>query len=254
MKDPAMNEKQTTHFGYQQVPAEEKAGRVRQVFDSVASRYDLMNDLMSFGIHRLWKRIAVELAGVRRGQRVLDLASGTGDLAARFAGLVGPDGLVVMSDINASMLEQGRARMVDQGILGNLDYAQINAEALPFPDNSFDCISIAFGLRNVTDKQRALNDMYRALRPGGRVLVLEFSHPSSKPLQSIYDIYSFKLLPLIGKVVTRDEASYRYLAESIRMHPDQETLKGMMEQAGFERCDYHNLTGGIVAVHRGFKL
>ena len=249
-----MSEKKTTHFGYQQVPMEEKAGHVRQVFDSVASRYDLMNDLMSFGIHRLWKRIAIELAGVRRGQRVLDLASGTGDLAARFAGLVGPEGLVVMSDINASMLEQGRVRMIDEGILGNLDYAQINAEALPFPDNSFDCISIAFGLRNVTDKQRALNDMYRTLRPGGRVLVLEFSQPTSKPLQSIYDIYSFKLLPLIGKIVTRDEASYRYLAESIRMHPDQETLKGMMEQAGFERCDYHNLTGGIVAVHRGFKL
>ncbi len=249
-----MSEKKTTHFGYQQVPMEEKAGHVRQVFDSVASRYDLMNDLMSFGIHRLWKRIAIELAGVRRGQRVLDLASGTGDLAARFAGLVGPEGLVVMSDINASMLEQGRVRMIDEGILGNLDYAQINAEALPFPDSSFDCISIAFGLRNVTDKQRALNDMYRTLRPGGRVLVLEFSQPTSKPLQSIYDIYSFKLLPLIGKIVTRDEASYRYLAESIRMHPDQETLKGMMEQAGFERCDYHNLTGGIVAVHRGFKL
>ncbi len=249
-----MSEKQTTHFGYQEVPAEEKAGRVRQVFDSVADRYDLMNDLMSFGIHRLWKRIAIELSGVRHGQRVLDLASGTGDLAARFAGLVGPEGLVVMSDINASMLEQGRARMIDQGIAGNLDYAQINAEALPFPDNSFDCISIAFGLRNVTDKQQALHEMYRVLRPGGRVLILEFSHPTSRPLRSVYDLYSFRLLPLMGRLVTNDEASYRYLAESIRMHPDQETLKGMMEQAGFERCDYHNLTGGIVAVHRGFKL
>ena len=249
-----MNEKQTTHFGYQEVPAEEKAGRVRQVFDSVADRYDLMNDLMSFGIHRLWKRIAIELAGVRRGQRVLDLASGTGDLAARFAGLVGPDGLVVMSDINAAMLERGRARMLDEGIVGNVDYAQLDAEALPFPDNSFDCISIAFGLRNVTDKQQALHEMFRALRPGGRALVLEFSHPASKPLQSVYDLYSFRLLPLLGRLVAKDEQSYRYLAESIRMHPDQETLKGMMEQAGFERCDYHNLTGGIVAVHRGFKL
>ncbi|HEB95371.1 MAG TPA: bifunctional demethylmenaquinone methyltransferase/2-methoxy-6-polyprenyl-1,4-benzoquinol methylase UbiE [Sedimenticola thiotaurini] len=249
-----MNEKQTTHFGYQEVPAEEKAGRVRQVFDSVADRYDLMNDLMSFGIHRLWKRIAIELAGVRRGQRVLDLASGTGDLAARFSGLVGPDGLVVMSDINAAMLERGRARMLDEGIVGNVDYAQLDAEALPFPDNSFDCISIAFGLRNVTDKQQALHEMFRALRPGGRVLVLEFSHPASKPLQSVYDLYSFRLLPLLGRLVAKDEQSYRYLAESIRMHPDQETLKGMMEQAGFERCDYHNLTGGIVAVHRGFKL
>ncbi len=249
-----MSEKQTTHFGYQEVPAEEKASRVRQVFDSVADRYDLMNDLMSFGIHRLWKRIAIELAGVRRGQRVLDLASGTGDLAARFAGLVGPGGLVVMSDINAAMLERGRARMLDEGIVGNVDYAQINAEALPFPDNSFDCISIAFGLRNVTDKQQALNEMYRALRPGGRVLVLEFSHPTIKPLQPVYDLYSFKLLPLMGRLVANDEQSYRYLAESIRMHPDQETLKGMMEQAGLERCDYHNLTGGIVAVHRGFKL
>jgi demethylmenaquinone methyltransferase/2-methoxy-6-polyprenyl-1,4-benzoquinol methylase len=249
-----MTEKRTTHFGFQEVQTEEKAERVRAVFDSVATRYDLMNDLMSMGIHRLWKRIAVELAGIRRGQTVLDLASGTGDLAARFAGLTGPEGLVVVSDINAAMLEQGRTRLTDKGIMGNVGYAQINAEQLPFPDNSLDCISIGFGLRNVTDKQRALNDMFRALKPGGRVLVLEFSHPQGKPLQKIYDLYSFKLLPLIGKLVANDEASYRYLAESIRMHPDQETLKGMMEQAGFERCDYHNLTGGIVAIHRGFKL
>ncbi|WP_428606408.1 bifunctional demethylmenaquinone methyltransferase/2-methoxy-6-polyprenyl-1,4-benzoquinol methylase UbiE [Sedimenticola sp.] len=249
-----MTENESTHFGFETVHAREKAQRVRAVFDSVATRYDLMNDLMSFGIHRLWKRFAVELAGIRRGQKILDLASGTGDLAARFAGLVGPEGVVVMTDINAAMLHQGRARMADEGLVGNVVYTQVNAEQIPFPDNSFDCITIAFGLRNVTDKQQALNEMARVLRPGGRVLVLEFSHPQGKPLKSVYDIYSFKLLPKIGKVVANDEASYRYLAESIRMHPDQETLKGMMEQAGLERCDYHNLTGGIVAVHRGFKL
>ncbi len=243
-----------THFGYRKVATEEKADLVRGVFDSVASRYDLMNDLMSMGVHRLWKRFTVELSGVRAGQRVLDLASGTGDLADRFAGLVGPEGLVVMSDINANMLITGRDRMADRGHAGNLAYAQINAEALPFPDNSFDCITIGFGLRNVTDKQKALNAMFQALRPGGRTLVLEFSKPVIKPLEKIYDLYSFSLLPKIGKLVTRDEDSYRYLAESIRMHPDQETLREMMEQAGFENCDYHNLTGGIVAVHRGFKL
>ncbi|HEC05813.1 MAG TPA: bifunctional demethylmenaquinone methyltransferase/2-methoxy-6-polyprenyl-1,4-benzoquinol methylase UbiE [Thiolapillus brandeum] len=243
-----------THFGYRKVATEEKADLVRGVFDSVASRYDLMNDLMSMGVHRLWKRFTVELSGVRAGQRVLDLASGTGDLADRFAGLVGPEGLVVMSDINANMLITGRDRMADRGHAGNLAYAQINAEALPFPDNSFDCITIGFGLRNVTDKQKALNAMFQALRPGGRALVLEFSKPVIKPLEKIYDLYSFSLLPKIGKLVTRDEDSYRYLAESIRMHPDQETLREMMEQAGFENCDYHNLTGGIVAVHRGFKL
>jgi demethylmenaquinone methyltransferase/2-methoxy-6-polyprenyl-1,4-benzoquinol methylase len=249
-----MADDETTHFGYRQVKTEEKAERVRSVFDSVATRYDLMNDLMSLGIHRLWKRVAVELAGVRRGQRVLDLASGTGDLAARFAGLVGPDGLVVMSDINAAMLDQGRARMADRGLAGNIEYAQINAEEIPFPDNSFDCITIGFGLRNVTDKQRALVAMRRVLKAGGRLLVLEFSQPQNKPLKALYDLYSFKLLPQIGRLVAKDEGSYRYLAESIRMHPDQETLKAMMEQAGFERCDYHNLTGGIVAIHRGFKL
>ncbi|MES9906246.1 MAG: bifunctional demethylmenaquinone methyltransferase/2-methoxy-6-polyprenyl-1,4-benzoquinol methylase UbiE [Sedimenticola sp.] len=249
-----MTDKGTTHFGYETVQENEKAGRVRQVFDSVASRYDIMNDLMSFGIHRLWKRFAVELAGIRRGHKVLDLASGTGDLAARFAGLVGPEGMVVMTDINAAMLEQGRIRMTDDGLVGNIGYTQVNAEAIPFPDNRFDCITIAFGLRNVTDKQRALNEMQRVLKPGGRVLVLEFSHPRGATLKSVYDLYSFKLLPKIGKVITDDEESYRYLAESIRMHPDQETLKEMMEQAGLDRCDYHNLTGGIVAVHRGFKL
>jgi demethylmenaquinone methyltransferase/2-methoxy-6-polyprenyl-1,4-benzoquinol methylase len=243
-----------THFGYRTVGSDEKAGMVRGVFDSVASRYDVMNDLMSFGIHRLWKRFAVELAGVRRGQHILDLASGTGDLAGRFADLVGPDGLVLMTDINAAMLEVGRDRMVDRGHAGNLSYVQVDAESLPVPDDSIDLITIAFGLRNVTDKARALRAMYRALKPGGRALILEFSKPVNKPLEKIYDLYSFKLLPKMGQLVAKDADSYRYLAESIRMHPDQETLRGMMEEAGFERCDVHNLTGGIVAVHRGFKL
>ena len=248
-----MSEK-TTHFGFQTVNVEEKAERVRNVFDSVANRYDIMNDLMSLGIHRLWKHIAVDLAGVRAGMKVLDLASGTGDLASRFAGLVGPGGEVVMSDINLAMLEEGRKRMVDEGHAGNIDYMQIDAESIPFPDNSFHVVTIGFGLRNVTDKEKALREMFRVLKPGGRALVLEFSKPTSKPLEKLYDFYSFKALPLMGRIVANDADSYRYLAESIRMHPDQETLREMMEQAGFERCDYHNLTGGIVAVHRGFKL
>jgi demethylmenaquinone methyltransferase/2-methoxy-6-polyprenyl-1,4-benzoquinol methylase len=243
-----------THFGYRTVDSDQKANLVRGVFDSVASRYDLMNDLMSFGVHRLWKRLAIELAGVRPGQRVLDLASGTGDLADRFADLVGPEGFVLMSDINAAMLGVGRDRMVDKGHARNIGYAQINAESLPVADDTFDLVTIAFGLRNVTDKQKALEAMYRALKPGGRALVLEFSKPTSQPLQRLYDMYSFHVLPRMGDLVTNDAESYRYLAESIRMHPDQETLKGMMEQAGFERCDVRNLTGGIVAIHRGFKL
>lgn len=249
-----MSDHKTTHFGYRQVPVEEKAARVREVFDSVATRYDLMNDLMSLGIHRLWKRHAIELAGVRRGQRVLDLASGTGDLADRFAGIVGPDGLVVMSDINAAMLGEGRTRMLDRGRVGNLQYTLINAEKIPFPDDHFDCVTIGFGLRNVTDKQAALNEMFRVLRPGGRALVLEFSHPTSKALSKIYDIYSFSVLPTLGRLVVNDPGSYRYLAESIRMHPNQETLRSMMETAGLERCEYFNHTGGIVAIHRGYKL
>ena len=249
-----MNEDKTTHFGYETVGESEKAERVRGVFDSVATRYDLMNDLMSFGVHRLWKRFAVQMTGVRAGQRVLDLASGTGDLAARLAGLVGPRGLVVMTDINAAMLARGRDRMLDEGRAGNVRYAQLDAEALPFPDGCFDCVTIGFGLRNVTHKERALAEMHRVLRPGGRALVLEFSHPTAAPLRAAYDLYSFQVLPRLGRLVADDEASYRYLAESIRVHPDQQTLKGMMEAAGFERCDVHNLTGGVVAVHRGFKL
>ena len=249
-----MSQNDTTHFGYKQVRTEEKAKHVRAVFDSVAGNYDIMNDLMSMGVHRLWKRHTIELAGVRRGHKVLDLAAGTGDLSARFSGLVGPEGEVIMSDINAAMLLEGRKRMLDEGHVGNVQYVQINAQYIPFPDNHFDCVTIGFGLRNVTDKQMALEEIFRVLKPGGRLLVLEFSKPTTKPLEAVYDLYSFKLLPKIGKVVANDEESYQYLAESIRMHPDQETLKGMMGKAGFERTKYFNLTGGIVAVHRGFKL
>ncbi|MCU7862978.1 MAG: bifunctional demethylmenaquinone methyltransferase/2-methoxy-6-polyprenyl-1,4-benzoquinol methylase UbiE [Candidatus Thiodiazotropha sp. (ex Lucinoma borealis)] len=249
-----MKDEKTTHFGYQDIPTDEKAGRVREVFDSVANKYDLMNDLMSFGVHRLWKRSAIELSGVRKGDRVLDLAAGTGDLSARFSGLVGNDGLVVFSDINAAMLSQGRDRMVNEGRVGNVRYVQADAQYLPFSEDHFNCVTIGFGLRNVTDKQLALDSIFRTIKPGGRLLILEFSKPTNKPLEKIYDLYSFNLLPKIGKLVTHDEESYRYLAESIRMHPDQETLKGMMEHAGFERCDYFNLTGGVVAIHRGYKL
>ncbi|MBS1202115.1 MAG: bifunctional demethylmenaquinone methyltransferase/2-methoxy-6-polyprenyl,4-benzoquinol methylase, partial [Chromatiaceae bacterium] len=252
--DQPMSEKETTHFGYQQVPVDEKVGRVRQVFDSVASRYDLMNDLMSLGVHRIWKRQTVALAGVRRGQQVLDLASGTGDLAERFAGIVGADGAVVMSDINAAMLTQGRDRLIDKGRVGNLHFALANAERLPFASGSFDCVTIGFGLRNVTHKEWALAEMQRVLRPGGRALILEFSHPTTRALSRVYDLYSFSVLPNLGRLIAKDAESYQYLAESIRMHPDQETLRAMMEEAGFERCDYFNLSGGIVAIHRGYKL
>ncbi|RCX32981.1 bifunctional demethylmenaquinone methyltransferase/2-methoxy-6-polyprenyl-1,4-benzoquinol methylase UbiE [Thioalbus denitrificans] len=249
-----MSENKTTHFGYQQVPEEEKAGRVAQVFHSVADKYDLMNDLMSLGIHRLWKRFTIELSGVRGGQRVLDLAGGTGDLAARFSRMVGPAGEVVLCDINDSMLRVGRERLADRGAVGNIRYVQADAEALPYPDNHFDCITIAFGLRNVTHKEAALASMNRVLKPGGRLLVLEFSQPVAPGLKPVYDLYSFSVLPVLGRLVTGDSGSYRYLAESIRMHPDQKTLKGMMEAAGFGRCEYFNLTGGIVALHRGFKV
>jgi len=249
-----MPDEKTTHFGYKQVPTEEKASHVREVFDSVASRYDLMNDLMSLGIHRLWKRHTIELAGVRGGQRVLDLAAGTGDLSERFAGIVGTDGEVYFTDINAAMLTRGRDRLMDAGIAGNLHFVQVDAEALPFPDNRFDCVTIGFGLRNVTNKQRALEEMYRVLSPSGRALVLEFSQPESRPLRKAYDLYSFTVLPTLGRLIAGDADSYRYLAESIRMHPDQETLRSMMERAGFERCEFFNLSGGIVAIHRGYKL
>ena len=247
-----MTEKMT-HFGFRDVPAGEKAGHVRDVFDSVADNYDLMNDLMSFGIHRLWKRFTINMAGLQPGQQVLDLAGGTGDLARLMAPGVGPGGHVVLSDINASMLANGRGHLLDKGISTNVTFAQANAEQLPFPDNTFDLVTMAFGLRNVTDKQQALHAIYRVLRPGGRLLVLEFSRPNAA-LKPAYDLYSFRILPRLGRLIAKDEASYRYLAESIRMHPDQQTLKGMMDQAGFERSDYHNLTGGIVAIHRGYKL
>ena len=247
-------EEKTTHFGFQQVPLEEKVRKVGAVFDSVASRYDIMNDVMSLGIHRLWKRFTIDQSGVRPGQRVLDLAGGTGDLTARFSRMVGAEGEVVLADINGAMLRQGRARLLDEGISGNVRFVQANAECLPFPDGHFDCITMAFGLRNVTNKQAALNSMVRILKPGGRLLVLEFSRVTAPGLKPLYDFYSFQVLPRMGKLIANDEASYRYLAESIRMHPDQETLKGMMEQAGFEDCSYHNLSGGIVALHRGFRF
>lgn len=249
-----MADKQTTHFGFETVDVKDKARRVADVFHSVAGKYDLMNDLMSMGIHRIWKRYTIQIAGVKPGDRVLDLAGGTGDLALKFSRIVGPDGLVVLSDINASMLGEGRDRLTDEGVAGNIEYAQANAEALPFPDDYFDCITIAFGLRNVTNKDKALESMLRVLKPGGRLLVLEFSKPTSEPLSKVYDMYSFKALPFMGKLVANDAESYRYLAESIRMHPDQQTLKQMMEDAGFERVEYFNLTGGIVALHRGYKL
>ncbi|WP_018139841.1 MULTISPECIES: bifunctional demethylmenaquinone methyltransferase/2-methoxy-6-polyprenyl-1,4-benzoquinol methylase UbiE [unclassified Thioalkalivibrio] len=242
-----------THFGYQSVPESEKASRVGEVFHSVASRYDVMNDLMSMGVHRIWKRYTLERTGVRPGMKILDLAGGTGDLAGAFAPRVGPKGQIVVCDINASMLEAGRDRMLDEGHVGNLDFVQADAEQLPYPDDYFDRVTIAFGLRNVTRKERALAEMRRVIKPGGRVLVLEFSQPMA-PLRPIYDIYSFKMLPLMGKLVANDADSYRYLAESIRMHPDQETLAGMMRDAGLERVEYDNLTGGIVALHRGTKL
>ncbi|MEO5692187.1 MAG: bifunctional demethylmenaquinone methyltransferase/2-methoxy-6-polyprenyl-1,4-benzoquinol methylase UbiE [Usitatibacter sp.] len=239
-----------THFGYQQVPEGEKAARVEEVFRSVAPSYDVMNDLMSLGLHRLWKRFAIEMSGVRAGSRVLDVASGSGDLAAAFAKRAGPTGQVWMTDINAAMLAVGRDRMIDSGIFPPL--ALCDAEKLPFPPETFDCVSVAFGLRNMTHKDRALAEMTRVAKPGGRVLVLEFSKPW-KPLQGAYDAYSFGVLPRIGKYVAKDEGAYRYLAESIRMHPDQETLKSMMEAAGLLKVEYFNLAAGVVALHRGYK-
>ena len=249
----ADNADETTHFGYQTVKKAEKEAKVAEVFTSVATKYDIMNDLMSFGIHRLWKRYAIKLSGVRTGQQVLDIAGGTGDLAKVFSREVGRAGKVVLSDINAAMLDVGRTRLINAGC-NNVDFVLANAETLePFADNSFDLVTISFGLRNVTDIDKALSALYRVLKPGGRLLILEFSKPVFEPLSKAYDLYSFTALPLMGKLVANDADSYQYLAESIRMHPDQATLKRMMETAGFTNCDYHNLTGGIVAVHRGFK-
>lgn len=243
-----------THFGYAEVDVSKKAERVANVFHSVAEKYDVMNDLMSLGIHRLWKKFAIDLLSVHKGHVVLDIAGGTGDLTAKISEKIGKTGKVILSDINSSMLAMGRDRMINQGLFGNIEFAQINAEILPFEDNTFDRLIIGFGLRNVTDKDAALRSMFRVLKPGGRALILEFSKPTLPGLKPIYDAYSFKILPWLGKKILNDEDSYRYLAESIRMHPDQKTLKNMMETAGFENCDYHNLSGGIVAVHRGFKF
>lgn len=243
-----------THFGYERVAESDKAKKVRSVFESVAERYDLMNDLMSMGLHRMWKRFAIEAAAVRPGERVLDLAGGTGDLTLLLKQKVTDSGRVVLADINPAMLSRGRDRLIDRGVVRGVDFVLTDAERLPFAKASFDCICIAFGLRNVTRKLAALKSMYDALRPGGRLLVLEFSQVTVPALKTLYDAYSFSVIPWLGRIVARDAASYRYLAESIRMHPDQETLKEMMQGAGFERLKYFNLTGGVVAVHRGYKL
>jgi|TARA_B100001094_G_C18140791_1_gene777758 demethylmenaquinone methyltransferase/2-methoxy-6-polyprenyl-1,4-benzoquinol methylase len=247
-----MSEK-TTHFGYETVDAKEKAGRVAGVFHSVADNYDLMNDLMSAGIHRLWKHMTIEMSGVRKGHKVLDIAGGTGDLAAKFSKIVGSEGSVVLADINESMLKVGRDRLIDRGITENVTFSQADAQYLPFPDNTFNVITIAFGLRNVTDKDMALRSMLRVLKPGGKLLILEFSKPTSSLLSKIYDTYSFNVLPRLGKIFANDSDSYKYLAESIRMHPDQSTLLQMLDSAGFENTDFHNMTGGVVALHRGIK-
>ena len=248
MSDP------TTHFGYREVPENEKAKLVGEVFTSVARKYDLMNDLMSFGAHRLWKRYFVTTSGVRAGDAVLDLAGGTGDIAALLLPRVGAKGSVVVGDINADMLSVGRDRLLDRGKVRGLDYAQLDAEALPFPDKSFDCVTMAFGLRNVTHKERALSEIHRVLKIGGRALVLEFSQVRAEFLKPLYDFHSFEVLPRLGRLIAGDESSYRYLAESIRKHPDQATLKAMMETAGFARVDVRNLAAGIVAIHRGYRV
>lgn len=243
-----------THFGFKQVDKAQKESMVADVFHSVAAKYDLMNDVMSLGIHRIWKRYTIDCSGIRAGQKVLDLAGGTGDLAAKFSRIVGENGQVTLADINHSMLMVGKEKLTNMGIMANLNYVQANAEALPFPNNHFDLVTMAFGLRNVTEKSNALASIFRVLKPGGRLLVLEFSKPTSDVLSKVYDTYSFHLLPKIGQLVANDAESYQYLAESIRMHPDQATLEGMMKDVGFEQTSYTNLTGGIVALHRGFKF
>ncbi len=244
----------STHFGYKTVESDQKADMVAGVFHSVAAKYDIMNDVMSFGIHRMWKRFTIESAGARPGMKVLDLAGGTGDLTAKFSHIVGDKGQVTLADINDSMLKVGREKLRDKGIVGNVNYVQANAEALPFPDNHFDIITIAFGLRNVTDKDAAIRSMLRVLKPGGKLLVLEFSKPKHDVMRKVYDLYSFKVMPKMGALITQDAESYEYLAESIRMHPDQETLKDMMVDAGFEQVEYTNMTDGIVALHKGYKF
>lgn len=249
-----MSPPETTHFGYQTIPTVEKTKRVKKVFESVAKRYDIMNDVMSFGLHRFWKRIAIAKANVREGQTVLDLASGTGDLAILLAKQVGQKGTLILSDINADMMNLGRKRLIDRGIVKPIQFVQNNAECLPFNSDTFDCVTLAFGLRNMTHKEHALIEILRILKPGGRVVISEFSHPTSQILSSLYDTYSFSVIPLLGKLICNDSESYRYLAESIRMHPTQDELKNQMSAIGFERVHYQNLNGGIVAIHTGFKF
>ena len=249
---PELNAQPTVDFGYQQVAAADKGARIRAVFDSVAARYDVMNDLMSLGVHRLWKRFLLSQTALRAGGRALDVAGGTGDIAIGLAAQVGARGRVVLSDVNEQMLAIGRDRLLDAGIASAVDFVRANAESLPFADAAFDCVTIAFGLRNVTDQPAALRSMLRVLRPGGQLLILEFSKPVVPGLAPLYDAYSFGLLPALGRLVAKDAASYRYLAESIRMFPDQAALQAMMQDAGFCGCRHHNLSGGIVALHRGW--
>ncbi|NKB38829.1 MAG: bifunctional demethylmenaquinone methyltransferase/2-methoxy-6-polyprenyl-1,4-benzoquinol methylase UbiE [Gammaproteobacteria bacterium] len=249
-----MSEKDSTHFGFTQVDPQEKTRRVGEVFSSVASRYDLMNDLMSFGVHRAWKRYAIHIAQIKPGAQILDVAGGTGDMSVLFKKAAGDSGRVITSDINNAMLSEGRDRQLDRGVTTGLEFVQANAEALPFQKNSFDCTCIAFGLRNVTDKDAALRSMYENIKYGGSILILEFSRVVLPVLRELYEKYSFHFIPRLGELIAKDRESYQYLVESIRMHPDQETLKAMLEDAGFSRVNYHNLSGGIVAIHKGYKL